>query len=1004
MEGKKNKRTKSILRKTLIPIVLVIVFQTVFFFCALFASDTFTNLRNNSFEMFNGKVINVSDSLTNNMIRVWSNISETENDVVSRVETILQEQGKSYEDIAKPFTEEEKATEGPRTYHINEIILSEIADDILYMLRKNLVTDAFIVLDGPGTRNQPQDYYKGGICLRDMDPTSASSDNADIEMTYGSIEIRDQLHVTGNKTYSTFEFSEECSNDNEAFFFKPLNAAKEAKKVSDTKNYAYWSPSYKMNQYGETIVSYSIPLISSKGDVFGVLGIGLSVAYLSGQVNIGNTSGEYGAAVCLVKNNEDGSVDLERIVHSGSLGQSVFGSVSSVSALPDGYTNFYKIPSSKVVCNVKTLDIYNRNGPFSGDVWAVVGMVDEGVLMTFYNTILIAMSASALAAVALALVAVTLVVRSISKPIAELAEDTQNYSAANEQPLRKTYIKEIDLLAEAFLEKSETAENIAQKVSGIISNSRTQIGVFEYVYGEKKVFVSRNVYTLMRWQDERINDYIGIDRFRRLMSKIDPLNERDETVTYKIPEEEAWIQISVVDDGKKIIGTITDITLDVIEKRRIEFERDFDVLTGLNNRRYYNDKLYELCETPELVRIGAMVMIDLDELKYVNDTYGHSYGDKYIQLMGELIKGFPRSNALIARLSGDEFAVFLYGYASEAELLAEVQGVWSRMELCFLPLPSGENFKLRASGGYALYPRNAATPEELFRYSDYAMYSVKHTDKGRLGDFDIEDYRKNEFIMSGQEEFFHIVESRKVRYAFQMIVDARTGETYGYEALMRPQGETIKSPVQILEIAKKCAKLNVIEQLTWNGALETYQTRLGEGLLDKKARLFINSISDCIIPPDDIRALETAYGELLGNVVLEIMENEPISSSSTLEKKISYLGRWNAELAIDDFGSAYNTDAVLLITQPQYIKFERAIIQGIDASSDKMLMVENMVNYMHRRNIRVIAEGVETFGEMKKVIELGVDYIQGYYLHKPSFTEFGLSDEKKKEILLCNGK
>lgn len=201
----------------------------------------------------------------------------------------------------------------------------------------------------------------------------------------------------------------------------------------------------------------------------------------------------------------------------------------------------------------------------------------------------------------------------------------------------------------------------------------------------------------MRWQDERINDYIGIDRFRRLMSKIDPLNERDETVTYKIPEEEAWIQISVVDDGKKIIGTITDITLDVIEKRRIEFERDFDVLTGLNNRRYYNDKLYELCETPELVRIGAMVMIDLDELKYVNDTYGHSYGDKYIQLMGELIKGFPRSNALIARLSGDEFAVFLYGYASEAELLAEVQGVWSRMERCFLPLPSGENFKLRAS-------------------------------------------------------------------------------------------------------------------------------------------------------------------------------------------------------------------------------------------------------------------------------------------------------------------
>lgn len=118
------------------------------------------------------------------------------------------------------------------------------------------------------------------------------------------------------------------------------------------------------------------------------------------------------------------------------------------------------------------------------------------------------------------------------------------------------------------------------------------------------------------------------------------------------------------------------------------------------------------------------------------------------------------------------------------------------------------------------------------------------------------------------------------------------------------------------------------------GALETYQTRFGEGLLEKKARLFINSISDCIIPPDDIQARwKRRTANFSATWFWRFMENEPISSSSTLEKKISYLGRWNAELAIDDFGSAYNTDAVLLITQPQYIKFERAIIQGIDASS-----------------------------------------------------------------------
>ena len=205
------------------------------------------------------------------------------------------------------------------------------------------------------------------------------------------------------------------------------------------------------------------------------------------------------------------------------------------------------------------------------------------------------------------------------------------------------------------------------------------------------------------------------------------------------------------------------------------------------------------------------------------------------------------------------------------------------------------------------------------------------------------------------------------------------GEAVAYEALMRPQLPSIATPDRVLLLARSQSKLYRVEHLTFFGALEAFAKHEGAACA---ATLFVNSIATQRLSSDDEVELQKRFGPLLRRLVIEITESDYSREMSLYKEGLAR--RWGARLAIDDFGSGYNGETSLLDYHADFVKLDMGIVSGIDVARDHQDIARNLIGYAHDRGIRVIAEGVETPSELKAVIELGVDYLQGYLIGKPA--------------------
>ena len=140
----------------------------------------------------------------------------------------------------------------------------------------------------------------------------------------------------------------------------------------------------------------------------------------------------------------------------------------------------------------------------------------------------------------------------------------------------------------------------------------------------------------------------------------------------------------------------------------------------------------DLFSRPEVLKYAALIMIDLDNLKYINDTYGHDWGDEYLKCAAVVFKNLADKSAVTARISGDEFNVFFYGYDTKEHLEDAITDMRCLLLDAHLTVPDGTQFKLRASAGIAWYPENSTVLDELIKFADFAMYQVKHSDKGNI--------------------------------------------------------------------------------------------------------------------------------------------------------------------------------------------------------------------------------------------------------------------------------
>ena len=438
----------------------------------------------------------------------------------------------------------------------------------------------------------------------------------------------------------------------------------------------------------------------------------------------------------------------------------------------------------------------------------------------------------------------------------------------------------------------------------------------------------------------------------------------------------------IMGESASEVGLAEDMTTTVLEQQRIEHERDYDTLTGLYRRRAFDRACDALFQQPEKLGCAALLMMDLDNLKQINDTYGHDWGDQYIRQTGQCFAANTPANTICSRLSGDEFLIFFYGYQDQKQLRAQLELLSAALQRSVSILPNGKQLHISISGGIAWYPTDGHDLLTLKKYADFAMYQVKHSHKGRMCDFDIGSYHQEAYAAQTQQDFERLLQEELVSYHFQPICSARSGRVAAYEALMRVDLPTLHSPAQVMQLAHETGRLYEIERITVFHSSEIFQRMQAQGLLQSDALLFINSIANVSLTVEDVEEYAQRYPELLKRLVVEITEQEDLDRAC-LERKRNVPG-FSGSFALDDYGSGYSNELNLLELSPRYIKIDISIVRGIDTDRDKQQIVSNIVAYAHARSMQLIAEGIETEAQLRTVIGLGVDLLQGYYLSRPA--------------------
>ena len=343
-----------------------------------------------------------------------------------------------------------------------------------------------------------------------------------------------------------------------------------------------------------------------------------------------------------------------------------------------------------------------------------------------------------------------------------------------------------------------------------------------------------------------------------------------------------------------------------------------------------------------------------------------------------------------APFSGEAW-LLLYGYDSRDAVREELEKLRAALQDSTSILPSGSELHISISGGVAWYPEDSTDFNTLKKYADFAMYQVKHSRKGEMKEFDIGMYNQEAYAMQTRNEFEQMLRDQAVSYHFQPIFSARNGRAIAYEALMRPEMPTLRSPLTVMKLARELNRLYDIEHITLFKASSAFEKLKERGLIREDSLLFINSIASVSLNDTDWRDYRGRFPELARKLVVEITEEEELDPTQ-LERKRAMAGA-SGVFALDDYGSGYSNGSSLLTIAPRYVKVDISIIRSIDTNTDKQQFLTSLVDYARPRNILVLAEGVETTAELRKVLELGVDLLQGYCLARPAAVPPPLSRE-----------
>lgn len=981
--NKKKRRKISISRKLLSFMLSAVLAQGILFLSVLYFNGGLSYLRENAVNSFANMTNSRKNTLENLMVNSWSNLGRYQDGILHTIEKYMEESQQTTDALLHDRA-------------LNNQILGEVAPDIIKMLRDSGATEGYIMLGGYGDRDETTQHC--GLLIRDLD-LAINSGNDDLLMEVGAASIAQEMGIAMD-SYWTSTFDLEDGDGGGVYYRKPVEAAENNPDI-DRRYLGYWSGFYRWKENDMRVLSYSVPL-KVNDVVCGVLGITVSEEHLSSLLPYKELDDESRGAYVLATTDKQQQI-FQPVFGNGMLpGDLIDGDKEIIFDRAPRYGELYSDEQLGKGGTANYLNLYSRQSPFYSTKWALVALESEEVLFEDADKLQIAILAAFTLSILLGIAAAIVGSYNFTKPIMRMGNILRSRDYRETLNFPPSDVIEIDALSNAITTLNKSVRENASKLSQIIELMDLPIGAIEYLENSDKVFCTDKVRYMipaeLRYDYEGYIEKESFEEFLQDCGLGDLLMFDDDSV-YQTENKntDQWLSFKSKNEEGRTLIIVRDITEDMQEKKKLEYERDYDILTKLLNRRAFKRKLLNMLSDPKKYKLvnGAMIMWDLDNLKYVNDTYGHDCGDQYIQQAAEVFGALEKDGAIVGRISGDEFLAFIPNWETKNSLIQEIHHIKERLNQTKLKLGDGEQISLRASGGIAWYPDDGRTYDELVKYADFAMYDTKNSFKGAFKEFDMKNYERDYLLLQGKEEFNRLIDEEAIKYVFQPIISAVDGNTLGYEALMRPTIGSMMAPADVMRLAKAQSRLQDIEILTFTKALQ-YCSWQEKALGDRK--IFINSIPDQMLPQEIFRKLLNEYGKYYKQLVVEIIESEQANTNIMKEKR-ELLHGMGVQLAVDDFGAGYSTESSLLYVHPDYVKIDMDITRGIHNDSDRQTLVANLVHYTKPRGIYTIAEGVEYREEMAALIRLGVDFLQGYYIGMPEEEMRDVSPKVKQEIL-----
>lgn len=456
--------------------------------------------------------------------------------------------------------------------------------------------------------------------------------------------------------------------------------------------------------------------------------------------------------------------------------------------------------------------------------------------------------------------------------------------------------------------------------------------------------------------------------------------------TLNIEGREIWFaaKLSKLNEDS-IVLVARDITESKLAEEKIRYLGQHDILTGLPNRALFEDRLAQTIALAETHKTNfALLFLDVDHFKKINDSFGHHYGDQFLKEVASRLTATVKNIDTVSRQGGDEFIILLHELAHPedaafiAHKICDVLSEPFRIEKVLM--------QASVSVGVAVYPRDGATQEKLLRNADIAMYHAKESGRNQFQYFSEELNRVTHQRLEMEAALRDAVARGELEVHYQPQLNFNTGEIESCEALLRwnhrEWGKV--SPAQFIPIAEESGQISEIG--AW--VIAEVARRFG----DLKAagfgslRISVNVSTTQIQHPqfcETVEAIMAKNAVLPGQLELEVTESmlmQDTQKSVATMRRLSALG---VKFSIDDFGTGYSSLSYLRQLQIDYLKIDQSFVRDVMDDADDAAIVETIIGLAHNLRLKVIAEGVETDEQRGFLQSHGCDMMQGFLLARP---------------------